>query len=448
MDLRKLDRAMKEAFCELDLSGNKQAQTKQKELFLQIADEYENGSEDTPRDKWKAYYFRKKAGIKADPPRSEIFSTHFMHSLIWYLNDIRLKAIYTNTALGIIGKSFLPVLFGLVGGILYLGRLFIDLTICLVTVLRQYYQEAKANKEGRACIDEETIQSDQLDKDSLAPLIKFWKRFQLVLNKDKRPDRILNDVVWGPINLLSFFIPVIAIPLVLIAVSYDLIRVSISVFSSDSKYSRLISETESQLSNARVSEETEELKYVLTQAGDEHKKAKTNVIYAGFCNTLILVGLMFIMFPPTLPAGAGMMLTGSVLLFGPALKTKIKSLVTYLLKDNTLDHVQAKAVESKKSAPKYRLALKAAAHQASNNNSNITINSSLLTASKKITSPVSIPTNNTLLNQSIPEDVNQKSSRDTNSYRSCYRSFWEEQYNNETVPSPVTVGNPIRTYGF
>ena len=119
-------------------SGNELATQEKIELAKELAAKYEYGSLTTPINYWKAYHYKKMAGLPVKEPKfsKKILDIENFYTIFWYLNDLRLKTVNTNSALGLVGKSFLSRLFG-IAGFCYLVRAAIDIGICIHAGLRE-----------------------------------------------------------------------------------------------------------------------------------------------------------------------------------------------------------------------------------------------------------------------------------------------------------------------
>lgn len=398
----------KQILCEYNLSKNEIALKEKKALFKELAEKYEDGSEETPRDlglarKYKRQY-EKLAGIAVDQPSffTKLFSKTFttkvlIYDLFWYLNDLRLKLVYSNSALGIIGKSFLPRIFGIFG-IGYAIRLGIDLSICtyaafrplkkvhmsdlflmtiddieninknilkeaqekrrpiLIKTGRKFFLYGNPKNDGQWTFTEIETTDFDLNKLPFAdgiikkyshqrftpPLLaalkkgndflrtpSHWQRFKNELLAGDRPGRMLNDIVWAPVNFFGYlFGGTIAIALNLAAFCWDLINTVIRPFTKDNTSAKLLREINKQLANPDCSP-ADKIKFEYYKSKTEKKilNDRASSLYAVIATTFTILGAAMTLFPPTLFPGIFILGTGTVMILAPAIKKKCFSLI-------------------------------------------------------------------------------------------------------------------------
>ncbi|HLB43420.1 MAG TPA: hypothetical protein VJN02_11370 [Gammaproteobacteria bacterium] len=342
------------------------AQFCQMKMAEELADAYTEGRKDTPVDVWEADKYRQlaaklKAEIDEQPltqikkptpplqtspkpkkPVKKNFRTAMVYLLTGWYTSFRLFIIYINRTLAILEKydpdkfrRFLPKwfsIFGLSYGMTFLFDWYI--------ILRSTF---------RAPTPEETK-------------LSRWTRFKNVLTKGSRPNRLLNDGIWFTINMIAIFLTGgLSIAIGFAGFIFDeiheifkptfsyykhhqitkKIQLEIDTVKKDANYCgpilRKLQASSGDLQNIEQNvSKLAILEHIQTQQKNQEKSTLLNGIRTISGTTLILVGVFFMIYPPSfLPAAAligigltivgGSIFTGLFYKIGNLIKSKVIS---------------------------------------------------------------------------------------------------------------------------
>lgn len=300
-----LSDAQKEFLCGLDLSANRRAREEQKNIALYLGKKYLHGSKDTPKDAVRARKFFAIAEYQPTPEEEATLNRvnlNGFYKWFWRLNDLRLKFVFSNSALSLVGKAFWRRIYS-VAGFGYALRLLIDLAVCLHSALRTDVSEEHAK-------------------------LSFWERFKLELKEGGRFNRIANDILWFPINLLGFVLGgAVAIGLNLAGFCNDIISIVVTQFSNDSPGAKALAAIDKALENEVNPKTHKTLEHYKRTAEKQLTKDRAFSIYIVLSVACVLTGAALTMFPATLFLGVILLGAGNVMLFAPDLYQKSKLLV-------------------------------------------------------------------------------------------------------------------------
>lgn len=231
------------------------------------------------------------------------FRTKTFYDMFSILNPLRLNMSMLDTLLDNYGRGFMSKvspLFGPILSLVYFGRLLFDFGV----VLKTTFYPVKS-----------------MDADNY-PIPTRWERFKNALQKDNRPARILNDIVWGTMNLLGITFVAVAIGLNPVAVALITVAgLGIDMISSAWFSYKAYTETKDLLKKVDTLNFGPEKKDLLKtnlkkKLSDIKKSAKQNFVMG----TAILVGLSLVMFSPVGATaaifGAAITLAACVVWFG------------------------------------------------------------------------------------------------------------------------------------
>lgn len=296
----------KEILCQLNCADNQLALDEQKLFAAELARAYEFGNEEVPLDKWKSYKYKLQAGdLDAKPPGPEFLRIKTFFLAYYYYNDIRLKLISAQTISGVAGIKFLPKYFG-IAGFFYLLRLLVDVGVIAVS----------------------TFRPAETEEDKNTPFIKrSWRRLQNVLFKGARLSRMINDGVWGPLNVICFFVsPPIAMALTLAGFLIDCAQSLASFYREKTPIQETIGKLEKSLAETTDIHERSKLTHELAQLNKLATETKYSNAFMIFTTVMILVGCTLAFFPPTAPAGALLLGSGMMMNLVPVIYKGCQSL--------------------------------------------------------------------------------------------------------------------------
>jgi len=305
----------REIFCSLDL-----IEAKEEQVIMAdgLAKEYELGSKNVSRDRWKTAKYRKMAGKILSKTSNTILKADTTYTSLGWFTSLRLFLVRTNRLLdyffnyskqiGTALKSLSWLSLALnIAGLSYGLELVNDISIVLYTTFR-------------------APQTDEEKK------LSHWDRFKNVLTKDNRPARMLNALVWFGINLAGFIIALTVpggafiLPIINLAgFGFDVVLDSARALQDVNKHERLLHKVNEKIAEARKAypvdiKEHVKLVEIKTQLEAKITSVKKNRYSTAIATIGVFIGMALIFYPPTVIPAAFLLgssiafLTGS--LFG------------------------------------------------------------------------------------------------------------------------------------
>jgi|GEM_PF-4351613 len=295
------------------------AQRERRRISLKLADDFEKGSEETIQDDWKAYTYRKKAGLQPDAPGSMLLNPESYFAFHGWFTSFRLFLVRLGRILTRVGFAVLPPFFSLFG--LSYG---IGLAINLITVLGIVFKPKLSPYEKEKF-------SPSAEKISFYNLLKIgWLRLKNALRDDGMLYLLLNDSIWFAVNLIVLctsgpLFLIINPALNLFGFAFDAVH-EFSWFGSDAnKYTAVMGklfklielkkeELQKNPADESLKKDIEKLQFMYEEMRLKRKEVIRRRLWISVCTALILIGMVMVYFPPTTVPGA--FLIGSGLALG------------------------------------------------------------------------------------------------------------------------------------
>lgn len=325
----------KEIFCGLNLSDNPDAHALQVQMAKELIIAFEQGGvEGAATDLWKSNHYREMAGMALIDAGSPIFRTKWFYFLSGNFTKARVTGLRINQVAAAVGHAFWNRLFSAFG-LSYFGEIAFHFGVVFYsTVLKPVTEtEAKLSYSERTQL-----------------------RFRNVLDKDDRLPKLINALIWGPLNLAGFILlGPFALLLNLFGFGIDLgliasfsaidvhrqkktgLAVDKEIRTRQIELSRLEEEQRQgkEINNDRLivlQKEINAFEYSNILLKEQVEDTIDDSIYTFGLTVLIITGIAMSFFPPTMVLGA--VITGAALVvtFAPVIKNFCEKVWNYFTK--------------------------------------------------------------------------------------------------------------------